>query len=201
LNSYNYKSQYKVVYGVDGVAPYEEGTGLVSFCITLLKDNYPILTFIYDPILRKKYWAMKGQGAYRKHWYDQDAIRIITPKVRPNKNSSVYIMFSKSTVLYKTLGLIIASDEFKWKNSRILSLTAPGIACGNIKASLCMCKGDWQTMAMHLLVTEAGGIATTPFGEPLGPYNTKKGAHLICAHPEDHALLLNMVKECDTCEV
>jgi fructose-1,6-bisphosphatase/inositol monophosphatase family enzyme len=145
---------------VDGTHNFSHGIPTATFVLALVKDGEPILAIINDPFMDRLYYAEKGKGAFM----NDKAIHV-------SDSTSV-----KKTVIgigkwYDgVINLFPIAEELRNRNVRLvagLSIDYFGALVGAGEFSACIFggKGAHDTVAIKLIVEEAGGRATDLFGE------------------------------------
>lgn len=151
-----------VVDPLDGTRNFAHGLPVFCVAIALLKEGRPIVGVIHDPNLQITYTAVQGGGAFAdgrrlatsdRSWADGPLLGIPTPR----------------------RGLLPRAVREEWPRRAILRhlgstcLNLAFTASGALDASFGQEVKLWDIAAGALLVTEAGGIITTPEGEDLFP--------------------------------
>jgi myo-inositol-1(or 4)-monophosphatase len=144
--------------------------GLSEWCVsvTLLRDNVPVLTAVYQPIGELTYTAVRGAGAHLNGRplhvsakTDLSAAIVTTGQAEAGQEAtyrrigeSITAMLSRALLVRASVPstfpmLLVATGQFDvfWQYEPVL----PGVAAG------------------MLLVTEAGGIASDVHGQPWRP--------------------------------
>lgn len=151
-----------VVDPLDGTRNFARGLSLFCVAIALLKEGRPIVGVIHDPILHRTYTAVQGGGAFAdgralvssdRSWADALMLGVPSPRRKPLPRA-VREDWSRRAIL-RHLG------------STCLNLAFTASAA--LDASFGQEVKLWDVAAGALLVTEAGGIITTPEGEDLFP--------------------------------
>jgi myo-inositol-1(or 4)-monophosphatase len=168
-----------VIDPIDGTRNYfNVGT---DWCIgvALVEDGEPKISALYQPTEDRMYTAICGGGAYRNNrriTASPQAINVITPKsMQP--------------------AIAHAGLQPKASGSLALLLRFAAIAEGRLAGAISIGnKKDWDIAAGHLLLTEAGGIATTQTGQKIiynQPHPWQPG--LVAATAQQHATILKAV--------
>ncbi len=151
-----------VVDPLDGTRNFARGLPLFCVAIALLKEGRPIAGVIHDPNLQITYTAVQGGGAFAdgrrlttsdRSWADGPLLGIPTPRRGPLP-PAVREDWPRRAIL-RHLGSTCLN----------LALTASGALDASYGQEVKL----WDIAAGALLVTEAGGIITTPAGEDLFP--------------------------------
>ncbi len=156
-----------VVDPLDGTRNFAHGLPVFCVAIALLKEGRPIAGVIHDPNLGIAYTATQGGGAFAdgrrlatsdRSWADAPLLGIPTPRRGPLPRA-VREDWSGRAIL-RHLGSTCLNLAFT--------------AAGALDASFGQEIKLWDIAAGALLVTEAGGIITTPGGEALFPVDPSK---------------------------
>lgn len=142
-----------VVDPIDGTIPYTLGIPVSTFSIALVELGVPIVALIYDPVLKNKYWAIKGGGAFLNDTKisvstsDSLAQNAITMPAREMQaDQKIGYLYDKVPSL-KTLPFNL------WSFAYCGALVASGQMVGAIFGG----ESPWDGAAVKLLVEEAGG--------------------------------------------
>ncbi len=144
---------------VDGTHTFSHGIPCFAFALALVHKGEPILGLIYDPVLDRTFFAEKGKGA--------------TLNGEPIHVSSAKEV--KKTVIglgkwEDVCNLFPVAKELRDKGVRFvtgLSINYMGalVAAGELSATLYGSTSSHDTVAIKIIVEEAGGKATDLFGE------------------------------------
>ncbi|MBP6884858.1 MAG: inositol monophosphatase [Candidatus Pacebacteria bacterium] len=144
---------------VDGTHNFSHGIPTATFALALVKDGEPILAVINDPFMDRLYYAEKGKGAYMN-----DKSIHVSSDTSPKK--TVMGIGKWATDI---LNLFPVGEELRNRGVRLvtgLSIDYMGalVAAGEFSATLFGGESPFDTVAIKLLVEEAGGKATDLFG-------------------------------------
>ena len=144
-NKYQTKD-YWLVDPLDGTKDFLAKNGEFAINIALIRNHLPVLGLIYIPVEKDYYWAIKGEGAYKKQK------RIYNRSKRKN-------LIGITSRFYRT-----HEDELFFKKNRINKVITQG-------SSIKFCKiaeglvdmyprnngsKEWDVAAGHLILNEAG---------------------------------------------
>lgn len=142
-----------VVDPLDGTKEFMKGLPEYSVAIALVEDGQPILGVVHNPATGDTFSAARGLGAFR----DGVSIRVEEGDRLLASRSEIkrgeFEPFQENWDVEP-----IGSIELK------LALVAAGDAAATFSRGP---KHEWDVCAGALIVSEAGGIATDLFGEPL----------------------------------
>jgi myo-inositol-1(or 4)-monophosphatase len=164
---------------IDGTRNYFNGGTDWCIGVALIEDGQPKVSALYQPTEDRMYTAIRGQGAYRNNRRintSPDVINVISPK---------------------SLQPAIAAASLKPQASASLALLLrfAAIAEGGMAGAISIGdKKDWDIAAGHLLLIEAGGVATTQAGAPFVYNRTNPWQPgVVAATSQHHATLLKIV--------
>lgn len=167
---------------VDGTTPFSHGYPTFTFSLALVKNGYPILGLIYDPILDRLVTAESGQGAYLNG----------RTKIKVNGSPE----FNRSIVALEADMAKLRSELLNKKClvTTFACITYPSllVAIGEFKAAIWHGKSPWDGVAAQIIVEEAGGICTDIRGSKQrydGPVNG-----IIASNKLVHPILVEMIK-------
>lgn len=177
---------------VDGTIPFCRGLPVSTFCMAVKarSGNTPLAAVIYDPFLGRMWLAAKGEGTFlngkRAHVSACDEI--------PNAYIGTCWWDSRAHNMHAFMGSIM-DTKAKWVNLCSIAIFGGLVASGEFDASIFMSSSGLETLAMQLIVKEAGGVATDLRGNRLF-YDQKGGitcGHLI-TNGVIHDKLVRMIK-------
>ena len=151
---------YWVLDPLDGTTNFISGFLFFGVSLALVVKGAPVLAVIYDPVRHECFSAEAGKGAY------MNKIRLKTPDTR----SMAYCV---ANVDYKRLVGDLASQLVRcppYRSQRNLGssvLEWCWLAAGRIQLYLHGGQKLWDFAAGYLILTEAGGAATSLSGLPL----------------------------------
>lgn len=150
-----HKERCWVIDPLDGTKEFVKKNGEFSVSIGLVDQGEVVMGVIYVPVRKRVYYAISGQGAYRKEADGQTTKLSVSSRKKP-----YHLLVSRSHPSKKTLAILEKEAQ------NILSVTEMGSA---IKGCL-IAEGlfdvyynfghsmKWDTCAMECIVHEAGGI-------------------------------------------
>lgn len=143
-----------VVDPLDGTKEYVKRNDEFTVNIALVQNGRPIAGVIYVPVYREMYYAAKDMGAYMK----TDSIEV---RIRVSENTGNIRLAKSRSHHAPELDALIEKN-----NTRIKDI----IVAGSAYKGCLLARGDadayyrfgrtmeWDTAAMEILVTEAGGV-------------------------------------------
>ena len=142
---------------IDGTMPFSLGMPTFTFSLALVdqSNGRPILGLINDPILKRMYWACKGEGAFR------NGERISVSKDANLKNTFMNLDGRDNNGISK-IETIKAIREKGPKLMILLSFIYGGIQVANGKFSGAVFLNSFahDVAALKIIVEEAGGKVT-----------------------------------------
>jgi myo-inositol-1(or 4)-monophosphatase len=178
-----------VVDPIDGTIAFIKHRPHFTICAGVVTGGVPVAGAVYNPMTEECFTARAGHGAYlngtRIHVSDRDALegcRMLGDKgmlqhgawnTPPNRPWPPMQVETRNSIAYR------------------MAL----VACGAFDAMMALSpKRDWDLAAAEIILTEAGGIATTHIGARFA-YNRESTIQpsLIAAGPKLHAELLARV--------
>lgn len=155
------KSEYSfVVDPLDGTLNFIYGIPYFSVAIALMKKKETLFSVIYDPVLKKTYWAEKGSGAYLndkkiKVNQEQNIKKATIAYIAPYKNSKSYYL--------KLLKNLYSYDVKRILTNWSVALDFCLFASGKIEAIIHVGSELYDYVAGKL-ITEEAGAKITDFG-------------------------------------
>jgi 3'(2'), 5'-bisphosphate nucleotidase len=155
--------RYWLIDPLDGTQEFVAGRGDFAVNIALIEHNQPVLGIIHAPVSQTTYWAVKGEGTFKKE--DDRVSKVVAKKVN-RENPYLRVAISRVQTL-ETITRYIKPDvpiEFISMGSCALKccLVAEGEADIYLRVGP---TGEWDTGAPQVIVEEAGGsIIDSEFG-------------------------------------
>lgn len=161
---------------IDGTSNFAGGLPFFSISLALLQGHEPVLGIVYDPIREECFTASKGQGA----WLNGQRL-VCEPSVLPLRRCLAMVDF-------KRLGAPLATALATRPPYRSLRYMGSGalewcwLAAERFHLYLHGRQKLWDYAAGALILTEAGGFASTMEGEPI--YAPKVLTRSVVAAPD-----------------
>jgi fructose-1,6-bisphosphatase/inositol monophosphatase family enzyme len=176
-----------VVDPVDGTMTFTLGAPLSTFLLALVINGQPVLGIIYDPYLRRMFWAVKGHGAYMNgsliRVSDADTIErgyfLINARMGVNPKISGKLFDAVGEQNGKPFNLL----SFGYSSSLVPAGTAIGACLPS--------PHPWDVAAPKVIVEEAGG-KVTDFQGNSRRYD-KPGNGLLASNAKVHSQLLDIL--------
>ncbi|RJQ32336.1 inositol monophosphatase [Candidatus Parcubacteria bacterium] len=156
-------SDFKIICDpLDGTSAFLGGIPESTFCISLVVGGSPFLAVIYDPFLKRMWWAEKDKGAFL------NGKKIQVSGHKELKKSIVCIAYwNKAPYHLHLVSNELMKQGATWMSPLSIAYFGGLVASGQIHATIFPGNKPLETAAMHLLVEEAGGKATDILGKPL----------------------------------
>lgn len=147
---------------VDGTIPFCMGIPVSAFCISVVKEHTPLVAVICDPFNHRMWHATRGQGAFL------GTNRVQVSRHTEIKRSNICMCWWGGSG-YNLHGVCqkLMDAGAKWMNFASIAYFGGLVASGEMEATIFPGQYAWETAAMSLIVTEAGGKATDLFGDPI----------------------------------
>jgi myo-inositol-1(or 4)-monophosphatase len=175
---------------IDGTMPFSNGLPMFTFSIALVdqSNGQPILGLVNDPVMKNRYWAYKGGGAYR------NGERISVSKNATVENTYVCTDGSGRDVGFSNLVLIKSLSEKGCRVMKLLSIIYGGVqvANGKFAGTVFYGKKAYDVASLKIITEEAGGKATDLNGDERR-YD-EDGLGFVASNGILHEELLKIVK-------
>ena len=175
---------------IDGTMAFSCGLPIFVFSIALVDQTtgLPVLGLINDPVMKNRYWAYKGRGAYR------NGKKIEVSKEDTLKNTYFSTGASGREVGFSNLPLFKILSEKKCKVMKYPSFIYGGIQVANGKYSggVFYAKAGHDVASLKIITEEAGGKVTDLNGEERR-YD-KEGLGCVVSNGLLHKEILDIVR-------
>ncbi|MGB0893086.1 MAG: 3'(2'),5'-bisphosphate nucleotidase CysQ [Parashewanella sp.] len=150
--------RYWLVDPLDGTGEFIAGSGDFAVLIALVENNKPTLGVVYAPMRDICYYAMKGQGAFKREHGQQT--QIISQHVK-DQHSSLTIAVSRRQNPQTVLSLFQSDYEHQLIRLGGAALKSCLVAEGKADCYVRIGPtGEWDTGAAQVILEEAGGTIT-----------------------------------------
>ena len=174
---------------VDGTHNFAHGIPTATFALALVQNGKPIVAVIYDPFMDRLFYAEKGKGAFMNN-----------KQIHVSDNATV-----KKTVIgigkwsNDTTNLFPVGEQLRERGVRLvtgLSIDYMGalVAAGEFSATIFGGTSPFDTVAIQLLVEEAGGKATDLRGGTVERYDREVPGQLA-TNGVVHDEILQLIKD------
>ncbi len=175
-----------IVDPLDGTSDFVNRDGEFAINIALSYRHSLVLGVIYLPTLELLYYAVKGEGAYRK---DKDG-KISLIRVN-GKTEKLTVLTSRTHMSVQEKAMIQKhGDRIAYQASMGSSAKFCAIAEGQAELSYRLSQGtkEWDVAPGDLIIREAGGVVLqtdmTPFTYNREDVYNRKG-YILCNRPEN----------------
>lgn len=175
---------------IDGTIPYCIGMPTNVFCLSLVdaSDGQPVVAVVYDPYMQRKYWAVKGEGAFMNdlpiHVNDVSSLADALIGNSGGRSDVIKPAKFKAAVIEACFRPVIVS---------CVMYEAMLVASGQIAATIFPGNGAHDAVCAKLIVEESGGKVTDVFGNEQRYDEVLKGA--IISNGVIHDQLVAIAKE------
>ncbi len=178
---------------VDGTFPFSHGIPVSSFSLALTRKGEPVVAVLYDPYMDRLFSAAQGQGAWLNETIfkipDQvDGRRAVSSEIWGGSPWSIFK--DPESELDFRRGL--RQEGYLLITHCSVAYTGALVAMGQFAGVVHAGRTPWDSAAMYLLITEAGGVATDLFGNKQSYSQPTKG--FLGASKAEHARLLTVIK-------
>ncbi len=175
---------------VDGTMPYSHGLPISTFSLALCDDGVPQVGVVYDPFMKRLFWAASGSGAF----CNGETVHV---NAKGFENALIDIAGGQVALRGVIDGRKIAQNLTGRgaKTSDIYSTILPSclVATGNYVATIFNLPKPEDPAAVKVIVEEAGGRVTDLFGNDQRYDCPTKG--FIASNGVVHDELVRLVKE------
>lgn len=182
-----------VVDPIDGTSPFSCGIPVSTFSIALVnrKDGQPYVSVTYDPYLDELMFATKSGGAF----CGNNPLR--TSQVKELAGQYVSqgsgLWSHKPTVSIGDIVSGLNAADVRGFNFISAVYGARQVAKGNFVAGFLLYGSPWDSAAVSLLVSEAGGIASDIFGNQRR-YDEFANGLLVSCNETVHEKMLGILR-------
>jgi myo-inositol-1(or 4)-monophosphatase len=181
-----------VIDPLDGTRNYAAGFPCFSTSIAVLDRGRPITAVVYEHQLKRLHTAVAGEGAK----LNDRPIRI--EKANPDVDMLVAIPTSKDQLAVAVACNWVATPGLICRNVGSTALHLAMVASGALSAVFCKRSKIWDLAAGALIVVEAGGRITDPFGGNRLPFDLRadpeENLPFLAAAPCVHERLLDSIR-------
>lgn len=181
-----------VIDPLDGTRNYVNGFPCFSTSIGLLEKGHPIVGVVTEHNLKRVYSAIAGGGAF----VDGKPMRVVDPNA--DEDLLVGVPSTKDELTKKVWGAWMTMRHMIMRNLGSLAIHLALVADGSLSAVFCKRCKIWDIAAGILLIREAGGVFTDPFGKDYLPFDTAADPNtdmpLLTAGPDVHKRLLESIQ-------
>jgi fructose-1,6-bisphosphatase/inositol monophosphatase family enzyme len=183
-----------VVDPIDGTSPFSLGIPISTFSLGLVSkdDGQTLVAVTYEPQLDDLYTAVRAEGAYL------NGTRITVASDTDLSHGYISIIGSSRKQEKTRFQDGVCIDLAHAQGAKCFHFisqvySASKVASGELLGAIFGYGSAWDSAAVNLLVTEAGGIATDLEGEPRR-YDEFSNGSILAANPQIHEKLLEFVR-------
>ncbi|MFD2422084.1 histidinol-phosphatase [Amycolatopsis pigmentata] len=150
---------------IDGTKNFLRGAPVWATLIALIEDGTPVLGMISAPLLGRRWWAFRGEGAWLRDAAGERAISV-------SGVSSLADAYLSTTHLgswteYHSREAYLALTDACWENRAFGDFWSHClVAEGAVDLAAEAIVNPWDVAAVQVLVTEAGGRFSDLSGQP-----------------------------------
>lgn len=188
-----------VIDPLDGTRNYAAGIPCFSTSIAVLDQGQPVAAVIYEHNVDQMFVARAGEGTV----LNGQPVKVSdTP---PNNELLVGVPSSKDALTRCMIRAWAVERGIVCRNFGSTAFQLGLVSSGALTATFCKRSKIWDVAAGALLVIEAGGAYTDPFGRPALPYDLAADPQddlpCLAAAPRAHAQLVRSVKAATRSEI
>jgi myo-inositol-1(or 4)-monophosphatase len=157
-----------VIDPLDGTRNFVAGLPCFAISIAVLDRGQPIVGVVYEPNLDRLYTATLGGGAMF------NGARVAAREPEPGTDLLVGVASSKDELSVRVLQKWGSMPGIILRNLGSSALHLALVASGALSAAFGVKCKIWDIAAGVLLVSEAGGVVTSPTGAPLIPFDLSR---------------------------
>ena len=175
---------------VDGTMPFSHGLPISTFALALARDGQPIVGVVYDPFMKRMFYAAKGTGAYlngdriqvsdkddlKDALLDEEGLRDSTKPVIPTGDGYIEELIEAGARPLKLWAVVLPSAL---------------VAAGEFTATIFNVPKPEDGAAIKIIVEEAGGKVTDLFGNEQRYDQPTKG--YIASNGKVHQQLVDII--------
>jgi myo-inositol-1(or 4)-monophosphatase len=173
---------------VDGTHNFSHGIPTATFALGLMRKRIPILSVVYDPFLKRLFYAQKGKGAY-----------LNGHRIHVNKNTSLKSTVIGAGKLKAVRNIFPLIEEGRDHGATFITglsihYMCALVAVGEFSAAFFGGESPHDITPSKLLVEEAGGRATDLFGKTPTRFDVQMKGQL-CSNGGIHGQLLKILEK------
>lgn len=182
-----------VVDPIDGTSPFSCGIPVSTFSLALVdrQDGQPYVSVTYDPYLDELMFATKGGGAF----CGEKTLRTSQMKDLAGQyvSQGSGLWSHEPTVSIGDIVTGLNAADVRGFNFISAVYGARQVAKGNFAAGFLLYGSPWDSAAVSLLVSEAGGVASDIFGSPRR-YDEFANGLLVSCNEIVHEKMLHIIR-------
>jgi len=182
-----------VIDPLDGTRNFVAGVPCFATAIAVLDGGHPVVGVVAEHNVGHLYAASLGHGAT----LNGRTLRCGEPA--PNSDWLLGIPSTKDDLSVAIIRHWATLKGFVNRNFGSTAVHLGMVAAGSLTAAFCKRLKIWDLAAGMLLVTEAGGMVTDPYGDPLVPFDLSaepnRDIPFLAAPPGVHEHLLRTIRK------
>ena len=176
---------------LDGTRNYVARLPCFSTSIAVLDEGVPVVGVVYEHNTLQMFTATRGGGA------SLNGSKIHVNELGAEDEHLVGVPSSKDGMAIRVAGAWHATHGFICRNLGSTAFELGLIACGAMSGMLGRRVKIWDIAAGALLISEAGGHFTDPFGKPLLPFrmdaDPQQSIPFLAATASMHRILVESI--------
>lgn len=183
---------------IDGTFPFSWGMPVFTVMLGLAYEGKIIMGVVYDPMMDRMYAAEKGKGA----WMNGERLQVSKAWKRDDRPIVGYVSWpnepKRSPCPYNILKVCQYLEEcgVTLVNFCSIGYLEAAVANGELAGTIFPGWKHHDTAAGHIIVEEAGGMATDIFGQPLHYAGDQINGHIM-SNGHLHSLIVEAVQVCN----
>lgn len=182
-----------VIDPLDGTRNYVNSFPCFGTSIAVLDEGVPVVGVISEHNLGRVYWAVEGAGAFM----NDKPLHVALPG--PQDDLLIGVPSTKDDLTKQVLGAWMPMRHFIMRNLGSLAFHLALVASGSLSACFCKRCKIWDIAAGILLIREAGGVFTDPFGKNYTSFDVhgdpSVDVPVLTASPALHQRLLETIQQ------
>ena len=167
---------YWVIDPLDGTTNFTSGFLFYGISVALVTDGQPILAVIYDPVRKECFSAEKGKGAFL------NGEQIFSQQTATLEKCIANVDYKR--LVGELAARLVKSPPYRsQRNLGSSVLEWCWLAVGRVQLYLHGGQKLWDFAAGYLILTEAGGAATSLSGKPLDCASLRKRSVVAASNP------------------
>jgi myo-inositol-1(or 4)-monophosphatase len=150
---------------IDGTVNFAHGSPLCGISLALVQDGQPTLAVVDLPLLRERYVAARGAGAFRNGRRIQ--VSTVDRLAEATVGMSDFAVGAKAETeneAHLELTRALASQALRVRMHGSEAVDLAWLACGRLDATIMLSSLPWDVSGGVLLVREAGGLVYSADG-------------------------------------
>ena len=185
------KSEYRWICDpIDGTIVFSHGVPTCAFSISLAKNGSPILGVVHDPFMDRTYGAVLGNESY----LNSEKISVSNDYELKGAVIGLSYWNGAQLSLSKLHGKLIEAGAAVLMLGSIVYMGAM-VASGELAASIHPARFPYDSAALKVIISEAGGTVTNLYGNDQKYDRKIKGA--VMSNGKLHKNIIDMIRKCN----